>query len=174
MNEKEYKFKCEIIRKNFKDARKIKCLIPKKDLKIDENIHQGGDIFTTEEGDLIDLEYQLKDFDEKELVKKVELAENLYEKHKKHISIYLLCPKHVKILMKECEIKSEADFTIKLCCINEYSCEYILDFIKNKLKNDTLDENDLHALSMLAIVCKKEDRNYYREEYFKIINQINE
>ena len=88
MNQKEYLVKTEIIRKTFSDERKIKCQTPTQDLKLDENVHKGGDIFTTEEGEFIDFELQLRDFDEEELTKYVEFSENLYEKHQKHVSVY--------------------------------------------------------------------------------------
>ena len=41
--------------------------------------------------------------------------------------------------------------------------------LKNKEK---LDCDDLHALAYLPVMCDKEERNYYRMEYFKIINQL--
>ncbi len=173
MNQKEYLVKTEIIRKTFSDERKIKCQTPTEDLKLDENVHKGGDIFTTEEGEFIDFELQLRDFDEEELTKYVEFAENLYEKHQKHVSVYLLCPRDINVCVKECTIKSEADFTIKLAKVPEDSCKIILEGIKNKLKNkEKLDCDDLHALAYLPVMCDKEERNYYRMEYFKIINQL--
>lgn len=173
MNQKEYLVKTEIIRKTFSDERKIKCQTPTQDLKLDENVHKGGDIFTTEEEEFIDFELQLRDFDEEELTKYVEFAENLYEKHQKHVSVYLLCPRDINVCVKECTIKSEADFTIKLAKVPEDSCKIILEGIKNKLKNkEKLDCDDLHALAYLPVMCDKEERNYYRMEYFKIINQL--
>ena len=140
---------------------------------VDDGIYPGGDIFTTEDGELIDLEFQMTDFDEDELVKYVELAEALYEKNRCPISIYIICPDDVNICMKECEIMSKADFTIKLACINEDPCQIILKAIKHKIKNnEILNGDDIHALSLLQVKCRKEDRNYYRREYFKIINKI--
>lgn len=68
---------------------------------------------------------------------------------------------------------SHAEFTIKLACVEEDPCKIILNAIKAKVKNhELLDGDDLHALSMLQVMCRKEDRNYYRREYFKIINKI--
>ena len=50
----------------------------------------------------------------------------------------------------------------------------LLNIIKNKLKKgETLDNDDLYALSMMPMICKKEERNYFRKEYFKIINNFN-
>ena len=79
----------------------------------------------------------------------------------------------MNICVKECEIKSESDFTIKLAAIEENPAHMLLNIIKNKLsKGEILDSEDLHALSMMPIICKKEERNYFRKEYFKIINDI--
>ena len=173
MNEKDFNVRTKVIRETFNDMRTIKCATPENIRKVNEDIYQGGDIFTTEDGDFIDLEFQLDDFDEDELVKYVELAESLYEKHQKHISIYIICPKGINICVKECEIKSEADFTIKLACIQEDPCKIVLDAIKNKVKNgDLLNGDDLFALSILPVMCSQEDRNYYRKEYFRIMNKI--
>lgn len=173
MNEQDFKIRTRIIRETFNDPRKIKCITPESERKVDNHIHPGGDIFTTESGEYIDLEFQLTNFDEDELTKYIELAEHLYEKHQKRVSIYLICPKYVNVCVKECEIKSEADFNIKLACSQEDPCQIILNGIKHKLSNGiTLNEEDIHAVSMLPVMCEKEDRNYYRKEYFKIINNI--
>lgn len=173
MNKKEFEIRVKVIHETFNDDRAIVSSISAEELNIAENIHQGGDIFITSEGEFIDLEFQVVDFTEDELVKYVELAENLYEQSKKKVSVYILCPKDTNIFVRECEIKSEATFTIKLACIQDDPCEIILKGIKAKLKaKEILDGDDLHALSMLQVMCKKEDRNYYRKEYFRIINRL--
>jgi hypothetical protein len=173
MKEQDFKIRTKIIKETFNDSRRIKCITPEKDRKLDDNIYPGGDLFTTEDGEFIDLEFQMEDFNESELVKYVEFAEALYKKHQKQVSIYLLCPDTVNVLVRECEIKSEAEFTIKLACIQENPAHIILDIIKNKINSgELLDGDDLHALSMLPIMCKEEDRNYFRKEYFKIINKL--
>lgn len=173
MDKKDYEVRTKVIREAFNDARAIKCVVDNSDLQLDKHIHQGGDIFETETGELIDLEFQMKNFDEDELVKYVEFAEEIYEKHGKTLSIYLICPKDINVCVRECEIKSHAEFTIKLACIQEDPCKIVLDNIKEKLKrNETLNGDDLHALSMLQVMCKKEQRNYYRQQYLKIINRL--
>ena len=173
MKEQDFKIRTKIIKETFNDNREIKCLTPEEDKRLDDDIHPGGDIFTTENGEFIDLELQIDDFTEDELVKFVEFAEALYKKHEKHISIYLICPDTVNVLVRECEIKSEAEFTIKLACVQENPAHIILNGIKNKMNaGEFLDGDDLFALSMLPVMCKKEDRNYFRKEYFKIINRL--
>lgn len=173
MNEVEFKTKIEMIKDNFNDTRKIKCPLPKHFIQIDDGVHKGGDFFSTHDGEIIDLEFQLVDFDEEELAKYIELAENIYEKHHKHVSIYLICPKTVDVTVKECTIKSESDFTIKLYCSQLDPCEIILTGIKNKIfNNEILSEEDLLAVEMLPVMCAKKDRNYFRVESLKITNRF--
>ena len=78
MNKKDFKMRTKVIQETFSDMRKIKCVTPKEIRKVDEDIYPGGDIFTTEEGEFIDLEFQMDDFDENEMVKQIELSEELY------------------------------------------------------------------------------------------------
>lgn len=173
MNKKDFKIRTEIIKETFKDTRNIKCHIPTDELELDENIHQEGDFFLTDDGEFIDLEFQLMDFREEELVKYVELAENLYEKYGKTVSIYIICPKDINVYVKECELMSDADFTIRLACVDQDPCKIILNGIKEKIKkHEIINEDDLHALSMLPVMCKKEERNYYRLQYIKIVNHL--
>ena len=174
MNKTEFDYKTRKIRDTFNDTRKIKCIAPKHAIMLDEGVHPGGDVFTTEDGDFIDFEIQLRDFDEEELAKYVEFAENLYEKHKKHVSVYILCPKNIDVTVKECPLKSEADFTIKLACSQDDPCHFILDLIKNKLRNNlVLDCDDINAVEMLPVMCNRKDRHYFRVESIKIMNRIN-
>ena len=172
MNKKDYEIRTKILQETFNDKRKINCAINVDELQLSENVHQGGDIFKTENGEFIDLEFQMKDFDEDELVKYVEFAEELYEKHQKPISIYIICPDNIKVCVREFEIKSKAPFTIRLAKFNENPANIILNMIKQKIKNkENLDEDDYHALEILHEMCEKEQSNYYRREAFKIINR---
>ena len=69
MNEEYLELRKELIRKTFKDKRKIKCLTPEDVRMLDDDVYPGGEIFTTEDGEFIDLEFQINDFDEVELAK---------------------------------------------------------------------------------------------------------
>ena len=172
MKKQDFKIRTKIIEETFNDKRKIKCVTPEEDRKVDENIYPGGDIFTTETGELIDLEFQMEDFTAEELVKYVELAEELYERRQKQVAIYIICPDNVDVLVKECEIKSKADFVIRLARIQENPAEIILKILKEKLDKGTFDLDDLEALIMLPVMCKKEDQHYFRIESLKMINEI--
>ena len=173
MDEKDLKIRNRIIKETFHDQRKIRCEIPEEDITLPEHVHPGGEIFKTENGEIIDLEFQMNDFDENELVKYVEFAEEMYEIYKKPVSVYILCRNSVKVLVKECSFKSEAEFTIKLACISENPALSLLCHLKNKLKNGiTLDSDDWEALENLPMYCEKEDRNFFRKEYIRILNRM--
>ena len=173
MNKEEFDLKTRIIRDTFNDKRPIKCETPDYVRRLEDDIYQGGDIFTTEDGEFIVLEFQFNDFDEEELAKYIEFAENFYEKNQKHITIYLICHKNVNVSVRECKIYSDADFTIKLYCSEEDPCQLILDNAKNKIRmNQTLDEDDLLIIAKLPTFCAKKDRKYFRVESLKILNRI--
>lgn len=173
MNYAEFQDKCKIIKKTFDDDRQIICPTPKEYLNLDENSYQGGDVFTTEDGNFINLDMQLVDFDEDELIKQIDFSERIYEQHHKSVANYIICPKNVNVTVRECELMSEANFTIKLACVQEDACEVLLSSIKNKIKNnERLNGDDIHALSMLSVMCHQEERDYYRREYLKIINKL--
>lgn len=153
MNRQDFEIRTKIIRKTFNDERKIKYPTPENEKMIDGIIYDEGDIFTTENGELIDLELLLDDFTELELAKYVRLAEKLYEKTQKHVSIYIICPDGSNVHVKEREIPSEADFTIKLACINEDPAEIILKIVWEKVTNgQMLDEDDIFAIAMLPLL----------------------
>ncbi|WP_296888593.1 hypothetical protein [uncultured Methanobrevibacter sp.] len=159
-----------VIKEAFDEERNIIDYAPPEMIAVSDNCHQGGDIFITEEGDLIDLEYQFSDFDEEELAKYVELAEELYEKNEVPITIYVICSNQV--LVPEIPIKSDAVFNIKLACINDNPAYDILYQIKEKVnKNISLDDEDLVSLLTIPIMVPKKDRKNIRIECFKLIRQ---
>ena len=173
MNQKDFEKQKEIIREKFGEPRKIKCITPKDAVGVDDGVHNGGDIFTTEDGELIYLDYHLVDFDVVELAKYIELAENLYEKHQKKVNICLICPRTVNVSVRECPIKSDSDFSIKIYCSQEDPCEVILEGIKNKIRNNALlTRADISEVEMLPVICNRKDRNYYRVESLRIINEF--
>ncbi len=174
MRKKDFEIRTSIIRESFKDTRSIKCHVPTEKLGLDEGVHQEGDFFLTENGEFIDLEFQITDFDIEELVKYVELAENIHEKHQKVISIYIICPKEINVHVNEFDIKSQADFTIKLKQVENNLCETVLNGIKHKIENnEPINQDDIDALSMLKEICRKEEKHYYMVETFKILNSLN-
>ena len=172
MNNIEFEFKKKLIREKFKDERQVKCVTPEHIARLDDDVHPGGDIFTTEDGKFIDLEFQKEDFDEVELAKYIDFAENLYEKHHKPVSVYILCPTNVNVCVKEHRIISDAEFTIKLAYFRGDYAQMVLDIINEKILNhEILDKDDRFMVERLPLICEKKDRNYFRVESLKIINR---
>ena len=64
MNQEDYNLRVNTIKNTFNETREIKCLTPPEDRIVSEGVYPGGDIFTTEDGELIDLEIQTTEFDE--------------------------------------------------------------------------------------------------------------
>lgn len=173
MNEKDFKIRTSIIKETFNNQKSIKCHIPTEELELDENIRQEGDFFLAEDGEIIDLEFQLTDFTEEELAKYVELAESLYEKYGNEVSIYVICPKNIKVHVREFDIPSYADFTIRLSCVNMDMCKVILNGINDKIKNnEIITEEDLMALGRLPSMCEKEEKFFYLLQYLKVANHL--
>ena len=172
MNNEKTTQEIQIIKEAFDEKRNIVGYAPKEMIQVSEHCHNGRDIFITEEGELIDLEYQMKNFDETELVKYIELAEELYEKNNVAISIYILCPKTIKVTAPEIPIKSNAIFNIKLACFEGNPIYNMLYHIKEKInKNIPLDEEDYDNLLRIPVMGPEEDKNNLRIECFKLLNK---
>ncbi|MBR0271984.1 MAG: hypothetical protein IJQ68_08365 [Methanobrevibacter sp.] len=171
MNENNLDIEIRIMKEAFDETRTIVGYAP-EEMKTNNNTPHNGDLFITDGGELISLEYQMIDFDENELARYVELAEELYEKNNVAISIYVLCPNTIQVTAPECVIKSEATFNIKLACFAPNPAYDALYHIKEKVdKKIRLDEKDLDILSAIPMMGPKEDRKKLRVECFKIIKQ---
>ncbi len=85
MNEINLKSYAKMFQETFNDSRKIAFLTPEHLKKLDGNATPRRDIFMTEDGEFIDFEIQYEDVDVAELVKYIEITENLYEKLQKPI-----------------------------------------------------------------------------------------
>ena len=172
MDKENIDYEIRIIKDAFDEKRNIIGYAPEEKIKVNKDCHQGGDIFITDKGELIDLEYQMQDFDEEELAKYVELAEELYEINKVSITIYVLCPRTLKVIAPECTIKSEAEFTIKLACWGENPAYERFFQIKEKIeKNIKLNDDDILALEMIPLRVPKEERKNFRAECFRLMNK---
>ena len=172
MNEENFTQEISIIKEAFDEKRNIIDYAPPEMTEVSEECYPGGDIFITEEGELIDLEYQLKDFDEEELAKYAELAEELYEKNEVPISIYVLCSTKIRVLVPEIPIKSEAVFNIKLACFDENPVYDALYQIKEKVDKDIrLDDEDLMGLINIPVMVPKKDRKKLRIECIKLLRK---
>lgn len=173
MNKEDFQIDTALIRAEFNDQRPLRNLPEELKMKLDSEIIETGSVFIDDNDEIVYFTLQLTDFREKELVEYTELAEKLYELTHNHVSVYVLCSKDVEVYMKMCEIISEADFTIKIAKSEYNPAKQILDLIKNKFENNQkITLEDIKILASLPMRCEKKDRNYFRMEYFKIINQI--
>ena len=57
MNRRYNKISAKIIREKFNDKRKIECPVSAEELQIDKDVHPGGDIFKTEDGEFVESDY---------------------------------------------------------------------------------------------------------------------
>ncbi len=150
-----------LIEQVFEDNRKV--------TPVNDEMH----IFCAEDNSLIYMDIVLENFDTTQLLKYVELAEELYKDYHTKVYLYLICPSHIKVLVREFDIKSEADFTIKLASMDMNPYEVILTIIKKKIQNNmVLDESDIEALQLLPMVCPPSEQHRIREEVFKIMNEV--
>ncbi len=173
MNKEDFQVDTVLIRKEFDDQRPLRKLPKELEMKLDPKIVETGSTFITENGEIVYFTLQLTDFREDELVKFTEIAEKLYELTYQRVFIYILCSKDVEVYMKVCSIPSDADFTIKLAKSEYNPAKHVLDLIKCKFKNNQrVSPEDIDVLARLPMMCEKKDRNYFRREYFKIVNRI--
>lgn len=120
----------ELIRRAFRDDREIVEKIPDEEKYVDNKYYQGGSVYRTADGEFIDLEIQTRDYDIEDHVNYIEFAEQFYEKHKKRVNVYVYCVPSVKINLKLYNIKSDADFKIRLA---QYRKGSFIKRIKSKL-----------------------------------------
>lgn len=154
----------------FHDDRDLKVVVGLSNV-IDERFT--GSLFVDSNDEFVYLDYQYSDFTYDDLVKYTEIAESLFSVNHKKVSVYILCFDNVKVLVKEFDIPSEADFVIKLAVSSLNPCSVILDGIKNKLSNgEVLDSDDFKALRLLPLMCDESERSYYRRECFKILAEV--
>ena len=132
----------------------------------------GGDLFIADGIDMIYLSLLIDDFTEDKLLHYVKIAEDLFNEYSLSVKVYLTATNDVNVTVKECDIKSFADFTIKLARTELDVCSNILAMIKEKLSETELTSEDIEVLSMLPFMCKEHERDYYRKEYFKIMSEI--
>ncbi|MBR2557424.1 MAG: hypothetical protein IKE95_03495 [Methanobrevibacter sp.] len=165
MKEEDIKIRIKTIRKVFKDTRELEYVPYEPEMD--------GDLFTTTDGEIVYLDIQTVDFDAEELANYAEIAEELYEKYQKLVSIYLICPTDINVSVKECQIKSDANFSIKLARIGGNPIEDFLMIIKMKIMaGESLTKEDLELLDNIPMMSSKEERKKMRIKCFRLMNSI--
>lgn len=120
-----------LIRKAFHDDRRIIEKVPDSQIMVDEGTYPGGSVYRTEDGELIDLEIQTRDYDIEDHVNYIEFAEHLYERHKTKVNVYVYCVPSVKVNIQLYKMPSEADFKIRIA---QYVNNSIIDRMKVKIR----------------------------------------
>ena len=136
-------------------------------------LDEQGHLFQTGDNEIIYLDLLMEDFTSDALADKVEEVERLYDEFGKTINLYLICPTNIHVLVREFEIKSKADFCIKIAQTDLDPCNMVLNTIKTKIaNNETLGEDDIQALQLLPVMCEPSQRKMMRREVFRIMNII--
>lgn len=164
----------EIIKSKYKDNRKITGYATGQIQGIAKKHEIYGDVFETQENELISLDIIDEDFDKKQLEKYKKYGEELYEKSQKLVSIYILCVKQATNKLNSDEIKFNGKLLFKIDKM-DYSYNYKIfrimsEFVKNKVK---FGRDDLIVLSMIPKMGPSEDLRYMRIECLKLWKEIN-
>ena len=132
----------------------------------------GVDTFRTEDNEIVITKVQVGNFSPKTLAEYTVLCEDAYEKYHAKINLYIVMDPFAKVTVKEMEIKSKADFTIKVGLSNEDPIEKVIKLIGEKIIRGTATQEDYETLKMIPVTCKKEDRLYYRQKTLEMLNMV--
>ena len=112
----------------------------------------------------------LGDFGPEELADIVEIAEELYSRHSRPVILCLAMNRTNRVLVREMEIKSEADFTIKLAVID--MSRIAIEVIKEHIANGTADDADRQVLEAMPMMVHGDERKAIRKECFGLLSQL--
>ena len=134
-----------------------------------------GDLFQAENKEYILLDlFMDEEFGAKQLAKYVSIAEELYEKYYTKINIFIVAFNNVNVTVEEINIPSEADFTIRFAINQEEDmCKSVYDVILKKYEDGVLEDADLEVLGRLHLICDTKDKQFYLEEYLRIMTELN-
>ena len=132
----------------------------------------GPETYKTEDDEIVITKIHTGDFSPKRLAKYIELCEDSYDKYNTRINLYIIMDPNANVTVKQMDIKSHADFTIKLACGKIDPIETALKLIGQKIIEGTATQKDYEELEMLPLQCKKEKRLYYREKVLEMLNMI--
>jgi hypothetical protein len=174
MNNKNRELKeIEIIKIQFNDPRKI---IGKADAELQDICEKHGvygEIYETENHELIVSMVLDEDFTNKVLEKLIKFGEDLYKTNNKIVSIYILGSPHSENRVTKEIMESHAEIIVKFTKM-EYSDAYdiywhIRGLVDNNIK---LNKDDLFALSMVPTMGPPEDKRNLRIECLKIWKEV--
>lgn len=169
MEDEKFEEKKEIIKIQFQDSRNITGIASEYVQKITEKHNFYGDVYETENKELIASIILDEDFTYEVLEKIKEYGEDLFKISNNVVSIYILGSPHIENKITTHIIESTADMIIKFSKM-EYSDAYeiywhIKGLVEKKIK---LSKDDQFALSMIPMMGPPEDKRYLRIECLKI------
>ena len=137
--------------------------------------YRTGDLFQAENKEYILLDlFMDEEFGAKQLAEYVSIAEELYEKYYSKINIFIVAFNNVDVTVEEINIPSEADFTIRFAINQEEDmCKSVYNTILKKYEDGELEDADLEVLGRLHLICDKKDKQFYLEEYLRIMTELN-
>lgn len=154
----------------------MKEAILRNTFKIEEDVEKNTEIYMDCDGlwngevHTIAMKAILGDFGPEELADAVDIAEILYEKYNKPVILCLGMDKMHEVTVPEMSIKSEADFTIKLACIDMYGIS--LAGIRERIANGTADDADRQMLEVIPMHVPYDRRKEVRKECFRLLAQL--
>ena len=150
--------------------------ILKETFKVEEEMKKNNDIYMDCDAlfdgaeHTIAMKAILGDFGPAELADAVETAEILYDKLEKPVILCLGMSAQNKVTVPEMEIKSEADFSIKLAVVDFY--KIAIQRTRERIANGTANEIDREALQVMPMTVPKHMRKAVREECFALLQQF--
>lgn len=150
--------------------------ILKETFKVDEEMKENRDIYidcdALFDGEVhtIAMKAILSDFGPAELADAVETAEILYEKLGKPVILCLGMSAQNRVTVKEMEIKSEADFAIRLAVVDFY--KVAIERTKERIANGTANEIDRQALQAMPMTVPRHMRKKVREVCFALLQEF--
>lgn len=141
-----------------------------EDIEKNEEIYMDCDGLWNGEVHTIAMKAILGDFGPEELADAVEIAEILYDKYKKPVILCLGMDEMHEVTVPEMSIKSEADFSIRLSCMDMY--KVALKRIKERIAYGITDDSDKQVLETLPMHVPSSKRKEVREECFRLLAQL--
>ena len=132
----------------------------------------GEDIYRTNDNDIVMTKIHLGDFTTESLANYICEVEDAYDEYHTHINLYIAMDPAGDVLVEEREIKSHADFSIKLAVLDGNPVEIALHTIGAKIADGTYTQEDLDVLQILPMMCKGEDRKDCRKRVLDLLEMV--
>jgi hypothetical protein len=132
----------------------------------------GEDIYRTSDNDIVMTKIHLGDFTTESLANYICEVEDAYDEYHTCINLYIAMDPTGDVLVEERDIKSHADFTIKLAVLDGNPVEIALQKIGAKIVDGTYTQEDIDVLQTLPMMCKREDRKECRKKVLDLLEMV--